>query len=563
MDSADSTVQPGLPVWDILIAGARVIDGTGNPWFRGDVALADDRIAVVAPAGELDPAAAAEVVDAAGHVVCPGFIDIQSHSIVPFLTDRRALSKAAQGVTTDIMGESWTPAPFGGQIAEPFPEELRARLGDDLDAWNAQASDWTRFGDWLKDLVGRGVSINVGSFLGHGTLREYAKGYAMGEATATEVATMRRVLAEAMDDGAFGLATALIYPPSSYATTDELVDLMEIVAERRGLHITHMRSEESRILEALDETIEIARRTGAATEIYHLKAAGRPNWDKLPEVIRRIEAARADGIDITADMYPYEAAGTGLATVLPTWAEADGKLWENLADPMARARIRAEIDNPPPGFENLGAVEGATNVVLAGLLKPDLAALNGRTLADVAAARGQHWADCAMNLLLHEGQNVFCFYFEMSDANLRLQMALPWIKFSTDAGGVDPDRLAGQGFHHPRAFGTYPRVLGHYVRDEGVLPLEDAIRKMTSSVADRLGLRDRGLLRDGMAADVVVFDPATVADRATFQQPHKLSVGIRDVWVNGQRVLRDGSHTGAAPGRFLRSRSARQMGTTR
>ncbi len=541
--------------WDVLIVGARVIDGTGNPWFFGDVALSGDRIAIVAPAGELDRGRAADVVDAAGHVVCPGFIDIQSHSIVPFLTDRRALSKVTQGVTTDIMGESWTPSPFGGRIAAPFPEEMRPRLGDALDDWNERARGWLRFGDWLDDLEARGVAINVGSFLGHGTLREYAKGYEMGEASADEIATMRRVLAEAMEDGAFGLATALIYPPSSYATTAELVALMEVVAAHRGVHITHMRSEETRILEALEETIGIARETGVMTEIYHLKAAGRPNWGLMPEVIRRIEAARAEGTDITADMYPYEAAGTGLATVLPTWAEADGKLWDNLADSAVRERIKAEIEHPPPGFENLGAVEGATNVVLAGLLLPEHAGYVGRTLAEVASERGQHWADCAMDLLRAEGQNVFCFYFEMSDENLRLQMRLPWIKFSTDAGGVDPERLVGQGLHHPRAFGTYTRVLGHYVRDEGVIPLEDAIRKMTSAVADRLGLRDRGLLREGMAADVVVFDPATVADRATFQNPHQLSAGIRDVWVNGARVLRDGAHTGATPGRFLRSRS--------
>ncbi|MFM9105199.1 MAG: N-acyl-D-amino-acid deacylase family protein, partial [Chloroflexota bacterium] len=521
---------------DTLIHGGRLIDGAGNPWVRADVALAGGRIAAVAPPGLLD-GTAAETVDAGDLAVCPGFIDIQSHSIVPFLTDRRSLSKVTQGVTTEIMGEAWTPSPAGGLIANPFPEELRSRLGDALDGWNALAAGWTRFAPWLEDLAARGVSVNVGSFLGHGTLREYAMGYDMAPASDAQIAVMRRVMAEAMEDGAFGLATALIYPPSSYATFEELVAVMEVVAAYRGVHITHMRSEETRILEALGETIEIARRTGVATEIYHLKAAGRGNWGLMPEVIARIEAARAEGLDVTADMYPYEAAGTGLATVLPTWAEADGKLWDNLADPAMRERIRQDIVNPPPGFENLGAVEGATNVVLAGLLRPDLEHLNGRVLADVARERGQHWADTAMDLLHVEGQNIFCFYFEMSDDNIRRQLQLPWIKISTDAGGVDPADLAGQGWHHPRAFGSYPRVLGHYCRDEGVIGLEDAVRKMTSSVAARLGIRDRGLIAPGMAADVVIFDPARIADRATFSDPHQLPVGVRDVWVNGERVL--------------------------
>ena len=538
--------------FDVVLAGGKLVDGTGNPWVYADVALAGDRIAAVAPPGAFDGADTGERIDAAGHVVCPGFIDIQSHSIVPVLSDRRSLSKVTQGVTTEIMGEGWTPAPFGGRIASPFPEAWVFVDPAEAQAWDERARGWSRFGDWLADLEDRGVSVNVGSFLGHGTLREYAKGYELGEATSDEVATMRRVLAEAMEDGAFGLATALIYPPSCYATTAELVALMEVVAEFRGVHITHMRSEEARILEALEETLEIARRTGVATEIYHLKAAGPGNWPLMPETIARIDAARAAGIDVACDMYPYVAAGTGLATVLPPWAEADGRLWENVRDPASRERIKEEILNPTGAWENLGVSDGPENVVLAGLLLPEHRAYVGRSLADVSDELGQHWADTAMDLLAAERQNVFCFYFEMSDDNLRLQMRQPWMKFSTDAGGVDPAALAGRGLLHPRAFGTYPRVLGHYVRDEGVIPLEDAVRKMSSAVADRLGLRDRGLVRAGLAADVVLFDPETIADAATFADPHQLSVGIRDVWVNGTRVLRDGEHTGATPGRWLR-----------
>ncbi|MBA3415780.1 MAG: D-aminoacylase [Chloroflexia bacterium] len=543
--------------FEVIVTGGKFVDGTGNPWAYADLAIANGDIAAVAPPGAFDASAASERVDAAGLVVCPGFIDIQSHSIGPFLSDRRSLSKVTQGVTTEIMGEAWTPAPFGGRITSPFPDAWAFIDPAEARAWDERARGWSRFGDWLADLEGRGVSVNVGSFLGHGTLREYAKGYAEGEATPDEVATMRRVMAEAMEDGAFGLATALIYPPSCFATTAELVALMEVVAEGRGVHITHLRSEEARILEALAETLEIARRTGVSTEIYHLKAAGAGNWRLMPEVIARIDAARAAGIDVTCDMYPYVAAGTGLATVLPPWASADGKLWENVHEPESRARIKAEILKPTDAWENLGVGDGPENVVLAGLLLPEHAGYVGRSLAAVAAERGQHWADTAMDLLAAERQNVFCFYFEMSDDNLRLQMRQPWMKFATDAGGVDPAALAGRGLLHPRAFGTYPRVLGHYVRDEAVIPLEDAIRKMTSSVADRLGLRDRGLLRSGMAADIVVFDPATIADRATYSEPHQLSVGVRDVWVNGQRVVRDGEHTGALPGRWLRGAGIR------
>ncbi len=534
-----------------LIAGARVIDGTGNPWFYGDVVLQGDVIAKIAPVGRADHDSGTELVDATGMVVCPGFIDIQSHSIVPFLTDRRSLSKITQGVTTEIMGEAWTPAPFGGRIEDPF-RETWAHIPGDHDAWRDLAQSWTRFGNWLAWLEKEGVSVNVGSFIGGGTVREWGKGLALGDATPDELAAMTAMLADAMEDGAFGIATALIYPPGCYAGTEELAALCEVAAAYRGVHITHLRSEESRLLEGLDEALAIAQRTGVATEIYHLKAAGKPNWSKMPEVIRRIDAARGEGIDITADMYPYEAAGTGLASCLPPWAEADGKLWDNLRDPKTRARIRRAMLEPATDWENLGASAGPEGVILAGLQKPEHRRYLGQSLASVAAERGQVWVDTALDLLDAEGQNVFCFYFEMSDDNLRLQMRQPWIKFSTDAGGVDPDGLGERGLQHPRAFGTYTRVLGHYVREEGVLPLEDAIRKMTSAVADRLSLRDRGLLRAGMKADVVVFDPETVTDHATFENPHQLSTGVRDVWVNGVRVLEEGAHTGATPGEWLR-----------
>lgn len=540
--------------FDTVIAGGRLVDGSGNPWRYADVALLDGCIADVAPPGVLARSQAAEAIDAMGHVVCPGFIDIQSHSIVPFLTDRRSVSKVTQGVTTEIMGEAWTPAPFGGRIVSPFSDGFVFNDPSIGDEWNRVARGWTRFGDWLRDLEGRGASVNVGSFIGHGTVREYAKGFELGAATADEIATMRRVVAEAMDDGAFGVATALIYPPGCYADTDELAAIMEVVAAWRGVHITHMRSEDARILSALDETLEIARRTGVATEIYHLKVTGEPNWPLMRDVIARIDAARAGGIDVTCDMYPYIASGTGLASVLPPWSEADGKLWDNLADSDARARMRHDIERGEDEWENIGASAGPERIVPVGLFRPEHAGLIGKPLADIATAQGKDWIDTAMDLLLAERQNIFTYYFEMGEDNLALQMRQPWMKFSTDAGGLDPARITGVRPEHPRAYGTYPRVLGRYVREQGVMPLEDAIRKMTSAVADRLGLVDRGILRPGMAADVVVFDPETIIDRATFDNPHQLSVGVRDVWVNGAAVLRDGAHTGATPGTWLKHR---------
>jgi dihydroorotase/N-acyl-D-amino-acid deacylase len=533
---------------DVLIRGARVVDGTGNPWFYGDVAITGDRVSAVTPAGSIDPATAREVVEADGMVVCPGFIDIQSHSIVPFLSDRRSLSKVTQGVTTEIMGEAWTPAPFGGRIARPFPEDLIFyRYGASLDEWNERARAWTRFGDWLDDLEKRGVSVNVGSFIGGSTVREYAMGYDQGEPSPAQLTAMRDVLASAMADGAFGLASALIYPPSAFAGTAELVALCEVVAAYRGVHITHVRSEADLLLESIDEAIDIAKRSGVSTEIYHLKAIGPRNWGKMRQVIERITAARAAGFDVTADMYPYEASATSLASRLPPWAFAGGNLYDHLRDPAMRSRIAAAMRQPSDEWEQL--VVGPENVLICGLGLEEHAPYQGRNLAEIAAARDQDWVDALLDLLAAEGQPIFTVYFQMSEENLALQMQQPWISFATDAGGLDPEVAQREGLQHPRAYGTYPRLLGRYVRDRGVLALEDAIRKMTSAVADRLFLRDRGLLRADMFADVVIFDPETITDRATWLEPHQLSVGVRDVWVNGARVLRDGTHTGALPGR--------------
>jgi len=536
---------------DVLIRGGRVVDGTGNPWVYGDVALRGDRIMAIAPPGSLEAARAGEVVDASGMVVCPGFIDIQSHSIAPLMLDARCLSKITQGVTTEIMGEKWTPAPAGGRTDEDNTLDF-LHASEELAPWEERARSWTRFSDWFDAMMDRGVSPNIGSYLGGGTVRAYVKGMDAGPATPAELEEMRQLVRAAMEDGAFGVAYALIYPPDAFAGTDEIVGVCEAVAEYGGTYITHMRSEADEFLEALEETLEIGRRARLPVEIYHLKVSGTKNWPKMAEAIDRINAARAQGQDVTSDVYPYLAGGTGLASIFPPSLSAEGKFFDNLRNPETRGRAKQEVLNPSGKWEALGTLAGPEGVYPLGLQKPENRDYLGKSLAEIAVLRGQDWIDAAIDLLLSEEQRIGTVYFMMSEENLKLQFQQPWIKISTDAGGIDPAWAAQHGPTHPRSYGTYPRVLGKYVREEGVLPLEDAIRKMSSSVAARLSIRDRGLLREGYLADVVVFDAETVGDRATFEQPHQLSTGIRDVWVNGTRVLRAGEHTGATPGRVVR-----------
>ncbi len=536
---------------DVLIRSAKVVDGTGNPWFYGDVAIHGDKVLEVTPPGLIPAEAAGEVVDAAGLVVCPGFIDILSHSHLPLMQDPRDLSKITQGVTTEIMGEGWTPAPTGGRIKDAFadlPRKQRALLGD----WIERAQNWTRFGDWLEALVQRGVSPNVGSFLGGGTLREYAKGMDMGVPTPDELAVMRKVMAEAMEDGAFGVSYALIYPPDAYTSTRELIEVARVAGQYGGIYITHMRSESEKLLEAIDEAVEIGRQGRLPVEIYHLKASGQRNWRKMPEAIARIQAARDTGVDVTADMYPYAASGTGLDSVLPPWVAEGGTFFERLADPAVQERVRAEVLAPSDEWEAMARDMKPEGVMPVGFERPENLQYAGRRLTEIAARRNQRWLDAVIDLLLSERHRIFTIYFSMDEANVALGLQQSWVKVSTDAGGVDPAWARDLGPTHPRAYGTYPRVLAKYVREERLLTLEDAIRKMSGAVAARLGLRDRGLLRSGYYADVVLFDADAIADRATFEDAHQLSTGIRDVWVNGIRVIRQGQHTGATPGRVVR-----------
>lgn len=535
---------------DTLIRGAKIIDGSGNPWFYGDIAIAGDRVQEIAAPGSILAETARELVNATGLVASPGFIDILSHAHLPLMADPRDLSKITQGVTTEIMGEGWTPAPVGGRFTESFkdlPPEDRAELSE----WVERARGWTRFRDWLDALVERGVSPNIGSFLGGGTLREYGRGMDSGESTPEELDLMRRVMAEAMEDGAFGVSYALIYPPDTYTSTAELVEIAKVVSRYGGIYITHIRSEGDQLFEALDEAIEIGRQAHVPVEIYHLKASGVQNWPKMPGAIARIQAARDAGLDITADMYPYAASGTGLDSVLPTWIAEGDNYFERLADPEVQARIKLEMQHPSGDWEAMAHQMGPERVMPVEFLRPENRQYAGKRLTEIAAMRHQSWLESVIELLLSERQRIFTIYFSMDEANVALGLAQPWVKISTDAGAFDPIYASEVGPTHPRAYGSYPRVLGKYVRAEKLLTLEDAVRKMSGSVAARLGLHDRGLLRVGCYADLVLFDASTVIDHATFESPHQLSSGIRDVWVNGSRVLKNGEHTGATPGRVL------------
>jgi N-acyl-D-amino-acid deacylase len=535
---------------DTLIRGAQVIDGTGNPWKYGDVLISGDRILDVAAPRSVPVENVANVILADGKFVCPGFIDIQSHSIVPLMRDGRCLSKITQGVTTEIMGEGWTPAPAGGRFTNP----MDARLLDDGDTgdWAERAKGWTRFRHWLEAMEETGVSPNVGSYLSGGTLRQYARGMDMGPSSEDELNTMRRVMAEAMEDGAFGVSYALIYPPDDFVDTEEIIEVCKVVAQYNGTYITHMRSESQWIIEGLQEALEIGEKSGASVEIYHLKAAGKICWHLMPEVIQRITDARARGLDVTSDMYPYTASGTGLSATLPSWVSEGGRLYDNLQDPDVRKRIHAQLTDPDDDFDGPATSSGVENVMPIGFVRPENQQYVGMRLNEIADIRGEHWIDTIMNLLISEEQRIGTIYHEMSEENIRMQIQQPWIKISSDAGGLDPAWAEPEGPTHPRAYGTFPRVLRQYVREEGVLTWEEAIRKMTSSVADRLSIRDRGVLRAGMMADVVIFDPDTVTDNATYDHPHQLSTGIEHVWVNGTAVVSNGEHTGATPGRFVK-----------
>ncbi|MGE0552977.1 MAG: amidohydrolase family protein [Gemmatimonadales bacterium] len=546
---ACTTAALGQAAYEVVLLNGRIIDGTGASWYLGDLAIQDGRIARVTPAGVLRGATARRTIDATGMVVAPGFIDIQSHSRGSLLAgDGRVVSKITQGITTEILGEGWSNAPLnpanGSSFAEDSPTALRAAFAEPHG-----------FAHWLEAMERHGNSVNVGSFLGATTVRLYAKGMGAGAPTPAEMDTMRAVVRRAMADGAFGLASALIYPPAAFATTEELTELARAMRPYGGLYVSHIRSEGDHLVESVDEAIRIGREAGVPVEIYHLKAMGSRNWAKIPAVIRQIDSARANGVDVQANMYPYIATGTAWTACVPPWASTDGKLLSNLRDPATRTKIRDEMMKDRTEWENNCALSGAEGMLIVATTQPANQRYAGKRLSEIAAMMERSWADALLDLIVAEERVGGAIYYMMSEENIERQLAAPWMKFGTDAPGLDPERASG--LTHPRAYGSFPRILGYYVRERGALSLEEAVRKLSSAVTTRLGIDDRGVLRAGLAADLVVFDPATVLDRATFERPHRTSVGIRDVFVNGEPVVLDGVVTGAKPGKALRGSGAR------
>ena len=541
-------VAPAPAPYDLVIAGGRIVDGTGNAWYRGDVAIAGQRIARIAPPGMLRDAPARRRIDATGLVVAPGAIDIQAQSYDELLyADGRVVSMITQGITTMILGEGDTPAPANdGVIADFTATGTDSGLVRRMRAFTGPHG----FDAWLRAMQAHGDAVNVGSFLGSGTVRAYARGMAVGPASPAELDTMRAVVREAMEDGAFGVASALEYPPNAYASTEELVEAAKAMAPLGGVYITHMRSEGDRLLEAVAEALRIGREGGVPVEIYHLKAAGEANWPKARTVVATIDSARAAGQDVGADQYPYPAGQNNFSSCIPPWAHADGRLLERLRDPAVRVRLRAEMTAAHPDFDNPCVESTPAGVEVVGFTVDTLKKFEGRRLTEIAQAMGEDWPDALMDLTLAEHNGLGQVIFMASDSNVAMQVRQPWMKFGTDAEAFDPD--SAKISTHPRAYGTYPRILGRFVREWHVLTLEDAVRKMSGAVAERLHLRDRGELREGMYADVMIFDPATIIDRATYERPHQLSVGVRWVLVNGVPVVDDGRVTGAKPGMVVR-----------
>jgi N-acyl-D-amino-acid deacylase len=535
------------PKFDIVIHGGTIYDGSGEKPFTGSVAIRSDTIAVVWRSdGERQGLRGRVEIDATGLAVAPGFVNMLSWATESLIEDGRGQSDIRQGVTLEVFGEGWSMGP----LTEQMKAELVARQGD-----VKYDVAWTTLGEYLDYLAGRGVSPNIASFVGATTLRIHVLGYEDRAPTSVELQRMQALVRQAMEEGALGVGSSLIYAPAFYAGTDELAALAAAAGEYDGMYISHMRSEGNRLLEALEELITIAREADVPAEIYHLKAAGRSNWDKLDAVTRRVEAARAQGLRITADMYTYTAGATGLDAAMPPWVQEGGHdAWvERLKDPAIRARVAREMTTPTDEWENLYLAAGsAENVLLVGFRNEALKPLTGKTLAEVAAERGTSPEEAAMDLVIEDDSEVGTVYFLMSEENVRRKVALPWMSFDSDAGALAPEGVFLESNPHPRAYGSFARVLGKYVRDEGVITLEEAVRRLTSLPASTLGLRRRGALRTGYMADVVVFDPQEIRDHATFEDPHQYATGVVHVFVNGVHTLADGEHTGATAGRVVR-----------
>jgi N-acyl-D-amino-acid deacylase len=531
------------PEYDIVIRGGSIYDGSGGEAVVGDVAVQSDSIVSV---GRTITGRGRIEVDAAGLAVAPGFINMLSWATESLIEDGRSQSDIRQGVTLEVFGEGSSMGPLN----EAMKQEQLEQQGD-----IKFAIEWTTLTEYLEYLVERGISPNVASFVGATTVRIHEIGYEDRPPTTEELERMCTLVRQAMEEGAVGLGSALIYAPGFYARTEEMIELARVAAEYDGLYISHLRSEGNRLLQGLDELITIARDAGIRAEVYHLKAAGRSNWDKMSEVIQVIERARTEGLAITADMYTYTAGATGLDAAMPPWVQEGGlKDWiERLEDPAIRARVMVEMSAPTDDWENLYYAAGtADNILLVGFKNDSLKPLTGKTLSEVAAMRGTSPEETALDLVIEDDSRVGAVYFLMSEDNVRRQIVLPWVSFGSDAESLAPEGVFLKSNPHPRAYGNFARLLGRYVRDEQIIPLGEAIRRLTSLPASNLKLQRRGSLRAGNYADIVVFDPQQIQDHADFANPHRYSTGVLHVFVNGVQVLERGEHTGATPGRVVR-----------
>jgi len=537
--------KPPSPAYDFVIRGGEILDGSGGKPVQGDVAVKGDRIAYVGPHA---PGRGKTEIDAHGRAVAPGFINMLSHSEDSFMADGRGQSELRQGVTLEVMGEGGSVGPL-----TPKMQKLEEQRQHDIKF----PVTWTTLDQGLEAIAKRGISMNVASFVGAATVRVNVLGEDDVQPTPAQLDQMRALVRKAMEDGAMGVGSALIYAPGTYAKTDEIAALSTEAGKCGGIYISHMRSEGDRVIEAVDELIEISRRSGAPAEVFHMKVGGRDNWPKEAALIAHIEAARAKGQRITADMYTYPAGSTGFDAAMPTWVQAGGtEAWiARLRDPATRAKVLAEMhDAHPKDWENLYAQAGPEGTLLVGFKSTALKPLTGKTLAEVAKARGTSPEDTIIDLIIADGSRVQVVYFLMDEANVTKQMTLPWVSFGSDASAQAPEGPFLLSSTHPRAYGNFVRVLGKYARDEHALTLPEAVRRLAALPAHNLGLHDRGLLKAGYFADVVVFDPKTVADHATFVQPQQYATGVTEVLVNGQQVLKAGEPTGAAAGRVVRGR---------
>lgn len=534
--------QPASDSYDILLKNGTVVDGTGNPWFKADVGIKGDRIVAI---GSLRNASAKTVLDASGRIVCPGFIDMLGQSEFRLLVDGRAMSKISQGVTTEITGEGGSAAPLNERIIEGMkPWMVR---------YNQQI-DWADFEGYFRRLEQSRTAINIATFVGATQVREYVVGLDDRAPTPEELAEMKRLVRVAMEQGAIGLSTSLIYAPATFAETGELIELASVVKEFGGIYATHMRDEGDKLTQALYEAADIGRANSLPVEIWHLKVAGKHNWGKMASVVNLINQHRNQGIDISANIYPYPASGTSLSSRIPSWAHdgGDAKLLERLSDPATRKKIRNEVAGMTPGTDNSFAATGPEGILIASVGNPDLKQYEGKRLSEIAKEWRMDPVDAMIDLLVRDSLRTGGIFFSMNEEDVRMAAAQPWTSFCTDGGALATDGPLSTGKPHPRAYGTFPRILGRYVREAKLLSLEDAIRKMTSLPAQRVGLKDRGILKAGFFADVVVFDPTTIIDKATFESPHQYSEGIQLVLVNGQIVWNEGVFAGNFPGRVLK-----------